>query len=440
LKGEWRPFSFLKLNAGLSYVGFHATDDYMRSLIAGGKPPKPLATIGYTTTVKYNVTDERSYRDYVYQLVHGKDDPEYFQFYLNSNPYTSSQNHINTLNDVDTFYTDERGKVTRAENPCLNGTYNAPNYIPESCSVSSIREIRTAAAADSRLSGHNWAPMGSATLYLSTLSRFYVRYAEAYRYPSIFESTIGFSQSYNPLARVKPEHAHSLEAAFVQDLSSTLGLGQGQRSDLKLTWYRNVTTDVIERDTNLVISNIDKQILSGIEVQARYDNGWLFGDFGYAHVFTNKVCDQSTATTLDSSFTGRDRIPDCVKYGFYGGYLLTQAAPDNSLNLTLGARLLNRRLEFGPRFTWYSEYRNRLLDTLVNVPDNDKVQGYALNVPYAWGANLTMDAYVRFRINPRFTAEINGTNLTNRYYGDPLTRSLNPAPGRAVRISLTGRL
>ncbi|TGX49209.1 TonB-dependent receptor [Sphingomonas gei] len=441
LKSEWRPFSFLKLNAGLTYAGFHATDDYLRDQIAAGKAPKMYPIVGYSAVVDYNVTDAQSWNDYLYLQYFNPNDPSTYLAQIKYSPYDLSYNGIRQLRDIDPFFVDQDGKFTRGQNPCLNGTFKAPPFDPKSCKLgTSFQELRAATYADTHLAARNWAPMGSATVYLSTSSRFYVRYAEAYRYPSIFESTIGFSQSYNPLARVKPEHAHSLEAAFVQDMGSTLGLGRGQKADLKLTWYRNVTTDVIERNTNLVISNIDKQILSGLEVQARYDNGWLFGDFGYAHVFTNKVCDQSTATTLDSGHTGLDRIPDCVKYGFYGGYLLTQAAPDNSLNLTLGARVLNRRLEFGPRFTWYSEYKNKLLDTLVNVPDNDKVQGYALNVPYAWGANLTVDAYVRFRINPRFTAEIDGTNLTDRYYGDPLTRSLNPAPGRTVRISLTGRL
>jgi len=51
-----------------------------------------------------------------------------------------------------------------------------------------------------------------------------------------------------------------------------------------------------------------------------------------------------------------------------------------------------------------------------------------------------MDAYVRFRVDDRFTAELNGTNLTDHYYSDPLSRTLNPSPGRTLRLSLTGRL
>jgi len=60
-------------------------------------------------------------------------------------------------------------------------------------------------------------------------------------------------------------------------------------------------------------------------------------------------------------------------------------------------------------------------------------------VPYTWGEILTVDAYVKFRLNDRYSAELVGTNLNDRYYLDPLSRSLMPAPGRTVRLSLTGR-
>src|SRR3546814_14514450 len=69
-----------------------------------------------------------------------------------------------------------------------------------------------------RRSGHGWAPSASATVYLSGSSRAYLRYAQAYRFPSMFESTVGFSASLNPLSDLKPERIHSWEPAFIQDL------------------------------------------------------------------------------------------------------------------------------------------------------------------------------------------------------------------------------
>src|SRR3546814_20799226 len=70
-------------------------------------------------------------------------------------------------------------------------------------------------------------------------------------------------------------------------------------ADLKLTWYHNTTHDVIERDTNLMFSNLDKQVIAGFELQARYDNGSFFSDLSAGHMATNKVCDESIAATME---------------------------------------------------------------------------------------------------------------------------------------------
>ena len=58
-----------------------------------------------------------------------------------------------------------------------------------------------------------------------------------------------------------------------------------------------------------------------------------------------------------------------------------------------------------------------------------------------WGwYNVTVwDAYARYRLNEHLSAEIVGSNLTNRYYLDPFTRSYMPAPGRTIRLGVTAK-
>lgn len=56
-----------------------------------------------------------------------------------------------------------------------------------------------------------------------------------------------------------------------------------------------------------------------------------------------------------------------------------------------------------------------------------------------WTPTAVVDAYLRYRINKNITAELVGTNLTNRYYMDPFSRSFMPAPGRTIRIGITGK-
>lgn len=47
--------------------------------------------------------------------------------------------------------------------------------------------------------------------------------------------------------------------------------------------------------------------------------------------------------------------------------------------------------------------------------------------------------YLRYKIGKNITAELVGTNLTDRYYLDPLSPSYMPAPGRTIRIGITGK-
>lgn len=47
--------------------------------------------------------------------------------------------------------------------------------------------------------------------------------------------------------------------------------------------------------------------------------------------------------------------------------------------------------------------------------------------------------YLRYKIGKNITAELVGTNLTDRYYLDPLSPSYMPAPGRTLRLGLTAK-
>lgn len=438
--GEWRPTSFLKLNAGLSYSGYWAKDDFLPQYLrhqrdAGAFLGRPVINSWQTTyqTAEYGVAALEAQQRAFYSGF-GLDDetitaliaPE-LEAYA-ANPYPITTDHQGPG-----WNADANGRFRRGDNICLNGTVvKTSGYLAGSCVA--IPDITFVEPTAGRKSGHGWAPTLSATAYVSGSSRAYIRYAEANRFPSMFESTIGFSASINPVRDLKPERIRSWEAAWIQDLRPLFRLGEGQHADLKLTWFHNTTRDVIERSTNLMFSNIDKQVIAGFEMQARFDNGDFFTDLSASHMTTNKVCDESVATQMDPS---RGRVPDCVKYGFLGGFLLTQATPEDTVNWTAGGRFFERRLEVGGRLTWYSGYDNPQLAEFTNP--GDCVGGCFLNIPYTWGEIVTLDAYAKFRINDRFSAELSGINLNNRYYLDPLSRSMLPAPGRTVRLSLTGR-
>ncbi len=443
LSGEWKPVSFLKLNAGIAYTGYGAKDDFLPRLIeySGGSITQYVNTkysssyITTESTVEAYAASRREF--YTARVASGALLPSQLEPTIArevaafaANPRSFTWTHAGP-----DWVPDENGKYRRADNICINGFLDALANVRQ-CSVRNDN-LPVSITEAKRKSGNGWVPSASATFYLSDSSRAYVRYAEALRWPSMFESTIGFSASVSPLWDLKPERMKSWEAAFIQDLRPLFGLrGEDQRADIKLTWYHNTTHDVIERTNNLLFSNIDKQTIAGFELQARFDNGRFFTDISAGHMTKNQVCDESVAATIDIS--RGYRVPNCVKYGFVSSFLLTQATPETSVNWNVGGRFFDRRLEVGGRTIWYSAYKNSdpIAEWTTGVTC---VGGCALNIPYTWGEIITFDAYARFRINERFSAELAGTNLNDRYYMDPLSRSMLPAPGRTVRMSLTGR-
>ncbi|MBX4421677.1 TonB-dependent receptor, partial [Mycobacterium tuberculosis] len=76
------------------------------------------------------------------------------------------------------------------------------------------------------------------------------RYSEAVRFPSMFESTIAFSSSLNPLYPLKPEHAYNYEVGYVHNLSALFG--NTADAAVKLAYYVHKTRNVIERDGNFL--------------------------------------------------------------------------------------------------------------------------------------------------------------------------------------------
>ncbi|WP_036549383.1 TonB-dependent receptor domain-containing protein, partial [Nitrincola lacisaponensis] len=336
-----------------------------------------------------------------------------------------------------TWHPDAEGNYSRATHPCFNGEIQGDDVV--SCQALSVNERMTAEAQKRK--DHGWVPHFGIGYRLTDTSRMYLRYTEMLRYPSMFESTIGFSASLNPWG-VKPEHARNWELAYIQDL--TPWFPKAEYADLKLTYYHNDIRDVIERDNYFNFRNIERQLLRGIELDGRYDTGGFFTSLGLNYSLENKVCDEHTAAILSNGrWNIPHYIPSCFKYGYPNGYLLAQAAPDLSINWTLGGRFLNRKLELGSRFTWHKAYKNSDLENYTRyagrLEDGSYGFIYFANTPFSWDETLLVDAYAHYKINDNLSVELVGTNLTDLYYVDPTTRSPVAAPGRTLKLSLTGR-
>ena len=269
-----------------------------------------------------------------------------------------------------------------------------------------------------------WEPYLTATLKLSDDIRLYGRYAERLRFPSMYENTHGFRSSPSLLYRLKPERIRSVEAAYIQDFRPLFGLGgNDQRADFKLVYFRNTVDDII--DSSNFFDNFDRQVIDGVELQARLDTGRFFFDLGAARILSNRVIDESTSAL--ESFRNQVTVPytdnNATNFGFGGGALLKQAIPAQTLTLTLGGRFFQRRLELGTRAAHYSEYENPEIDGRDGV--------------YTFGETLILDAYARYNFKDQLIAELVSTNMADQFYADPLTLSVMPAPGRQIRFNFT---
>ncbi|TAA31315.1 TonB-dependent receptor [Pseudoxanthomonas winnipegensis] len=444
---EWRPVDFLTLSGGARYASYWAFDDFLAA--HPGQIRQSVATgydVHYKTTETYTQQQREAlvadniagYKELLDLGIFTQEEyDEFVAFELSNVPTTYQVDHHAA------WTPDGNGDYTKAGNPCLNGSVAAmPGTAGITCFSDQVYHTMEGEARKRK--DHGWVPFFSVTAHLSDDSRAYFRYGETLRYPSMFESTVAFSASLNPW-NLKPEHAYDWELAYVHDFGPQLGTDT--IADIKLAYYVNKTRDVIERDPSFKFDNIDKQIIRGLEFQGRYDSGSVFTDLGVSYTLKNQVCDQTTAARLSVTngyVIGSGRIvPNCVDYGFVGGYLLTQSTPKLSASWSLGTRLMQRRLELGSRVTYYREYRNQDLEWFR---DNSvqKEQGagrlvYTFNVPFSWGNTLLLDAYARYALRKNLSLELGATNLTDRYYVDPATRSAMAAPGRTLKLSLTGR-
>ncbi|MFK3862065.1 TonB-dependent receptor [Pseudoalteromonas rhizosphaerae] len=408
---KWMPSESLILSAGASYKSYWAIDDFLSSRIAA---EDERFTKEHSAAEGVYLEYKTAYTEAEHQEIREQEREQYSDLFLGD--AAGLEDFLSYLEDVremknkvnlEPWLHNGEGKYRRANNICVNGELNnVANYIEGSCRQAGgpVNEYEKPIESGKKKGSH-WAPGFAATYLLNEHSRVYIRYTEGIRFPSMFESTLGFSANNNPYTDIKPEHTYNYETAFVHNF---------EQGDIKLTYFHHKTKDVIERSGNLLrFYNIDKQTLQGFEFQGRYDNGSFFADLSLSHMTKNEVCDESLAITQDPV---EGSVPNCVHAGFAGGYLSDQAIPNDSVNLSLGGRYFENSLETGLRSVYLSASKTE------EDLERDKA--------------LTFDAYAKYIWSERLNVELVATNLTDLYYIDPLVRSSVPAPGRTVKLKL----
>lgn len=265
------------------------------------------------------------------------------------------------------------------------------------------------------LKADGFAPIFAATVEPWDGVKLYARYAEAIRTPSLFESTVGFSSGIDPRFPIKPERMQNREIGINYD-------GRLFGEDVlrvHAAYFDNVVDDYIARGGNWggSSSNIEEAIFEGAEIRVEYDRGWVYGSIGGMYYFDLNYClyppEQPEQDTLQCH-------PDGV------GFSDTQIPPKKSASGSLGFRLFDERLDVGTRVV----YNGRR-------PDMTFVGSGRVNV--RWTPHTIVDFYTSYEIDDHFSVDFNIDNLTDRYYADPLLIGITAAPGRTVRLGVTGR-
>lgn len=261
--------------------------------------------------------------------------------------------------------------------------------------------------------------------------QFYGRYAEALRMPSLFESTSGFSVQTQPDVILRPEHARNKELG-INFLRDGL-LRSDDRLRFKFAYFRNYTKDYLTRTTAnlwetggsenamvnaLVMRNIQGALFQGLELSGSYDLGPVFTEFGVTKYNKIEIC-----------HAGSYRVIDCNDYGIAGSYINNMVPPRWHGNLTLGTRLLERKLVLGVRSVFMGQ-RNPTPEY-----NDDTHRSFLRVVP--WHRYKVFDFFASYRVNERVSVDFNLDNFTDRYYLDALGLGLIPAPGRTARLAVS---
>lgn len=266
-----------------------------------------------------------------------------------------------------------------------------------------------------------FSPSVGATLEPWDGTQFYVKYSNALRMPSLFESVSAFTMEVNP--NLKPERSSNWELGtnfvqegiFAHDDTAMLKLGffdWNVKNYISREWYTapdNVST--------MRIHNIDSAHFQGLELSSRYERGGFAANLTANYYLDVEFC--RTAST-------------CSNKSLYADYATNQVPPEYSLGLTLTQQLFEERLTLGARVSHVGPRAIGHGDVTA--------QGASQFISLVnWKHYTLVDVFADYKINDNFTATFRIENLTDRYYVDPLSLVTMPGPGRTFYASLTAK-
>ena len=474
---DWRATPWLQVNAGARYSDYQSFDDGLAENRANQEEDWAVRDSQITSRRYYYqelMTEEQVNATYdEYSAYYGDD---FLAEYPDVNTFIKNYGDTYNAKQVNGFMYSKRDTSNSStsyvempydgthndfadNNPFLNGTEDLGDRIIESAHSSYAASAETAEqggesapariynpitdmytttdltdaekwAKPEKVRDHAWVPNLGVTAFVTDNVRLYARYNEAIRFPTVYESSMALAGvSKAPTTTVTgPEHAYNWEVGYAHNLSSYFD--SLKYADFRINYFNNRIEDYIDRNDDWAITQFDEKKLSGIEVQTRFDSGRYFMNVAGTYRLEQQLCDRDYASWLAP--TGGKTISTCVDGGFPQTGARTSLQPEYSINLDLGARLLERKLEIGGRAVYHSEADNKSEASFGDI-------GWGITRAYYWNPVLVFDAYGSYQLHENVSMDFGITNLTNQYYLDPMARVTLPAPGRTIRMGLAAK-
>lgn len=269
-----------------------------------------------------------------------------------------------------------------------------------------------------RLKEDGFSPSVGVTVEPIKGTQFYVNYSSTLRAPSIMESVSAFNMTVNEDTKAERSNNWEIGTNFIRnDL-----IADTDQAMLKIGYFNWDVKDYIAREFhrypnsgNVRIFNIDRARFSGLELSANYELGGFEATLAANYYLNVEFC--RTADT-------------CENKSLYADYATNQIPPKYGVDLTLTQKLMENALTVGGRISY----------TGSRAVGHGDVTGQGMSqfiTMIDWKPYTLVDVFAEYKLNENYTASVRVENLTDRFYVDPLSLTLQPGPGRTFYASLT---
>jgi hemoglobin/transferrin/lactoferrin receptor protein len=236
----------------------------------------------------------------------------------------------------------------------------------------------------------------------------YVTYAETFRAPTINETMFGgmhpgtgSNRSYSPNPFLSPEIQKGWEIGA--NIRKDGLLTEGDMFRLKANYYYQDIQDYItvqktfnsiaNRTIYWFANNPGTSVIQGLELEAAYDAGFVFGNVAYTHA--------------------KSDLPPTINGMGVASYL-----PENVFSLTGGARFLEQRMTVGGRLNYFGPTDAGITNMGTEAAD--------------WEAYTLVDVFANYKFDNGLDLSANVTNLFDKTY-TPASSNLTGFTGDSGR-------